>query len=105
MKATFLERLNKIAETAQQVIMEEVSRRRYIVLFSETVDEYCTADIYNAITDFPYYGKYGFVDYADVKEIKVKDHGIQITGILKGNSYSCAVQVCYLNWMLTVVPL
>lgn len=95
MKKTFLELLGDITRAAQQAIAEQMAKQKSIVFFSATgeEDEEWKADIYSDIPDFPFYDKYGLVNYAAVKEMHLNDQGIKITGILKGDSYPEEVKV------------
>lgn len=95
MKKTFIEQLNEITEAAQQAIAEQMAKQKSVKFFSATEDEgeEWTADIYDEIPDFPFYDKHGFVSYAAIKEIQLSDNSIQVTGILKGDSYPDEVHV------------
>ncbi|WP_018629581.1 hypothetical protein [Niabella aurantiaca] len=89
MKKSFTEQLNAVREAAQQTIRRIVMHKKSIILFSATgdEDEEWTVDIYDDVPDFPFYSKYGYVQYAAVKEIHLREHGIEVTGILKGDDY------------------
>ena len=95
MKQTFIEQLNEISEAAQQAIAEQIVQQKSMILFSATgdEDEEWTTDIYDEIPDFPFYDKHGFVGYAAIKEMHGCDHGIEITGILKGDDYPKEIKV------------
>ncbi|MFT4093506.1 MAG: hypothetical protein QM640_07685 [Niabella sp.] len=89
MKRTFIEQLNEIKAAAQHAIEQTVMQKQSVILFSATgdEDEEWTVDIYDDVPDFPFYSKYGYVQYAAVKEIHLREHDIEITGILKGDDY------------------
>lgn len=89
MKRTLIEQLNEIKAAAQHAIEQTVMQKQSVILFSATgdEDEEWTVDIYDDVPDFPFYSKYGYVQYAAVKEIHLREHGIEITGILKGDDY------------------
>ena len=95
MKKTFIEQLNDIIRVAQEAITEQMAKQKSDILFSATgdEDEKWTADIYSDIPDFPFYDRYGLVNYAAVKEIHLNDQDVKITGILKGDSYPEEVTV------------
>ncbi|HMR85430.1 MAG TPA: hypothetical protein PKE30_19935 [Niabella sp.] len=95
MKRNYLEDLQEIREAAQQEIERIVTQRKSLILFSEAddEDEEWTADIYDDIPDFPFYRKYGHIDYAAIKEMHLNDDNIEITGILKGEDYPEKVKV------------
>lgn len=89
MEKVFIKLLNEITDVAQRAISGEVEKQQSIVLFSATgdEDEEWTADIYSDIPDFPFYDRHGFVSYAAIKELHLCDHGVEVTGILKGDRY------------------
>ncbi|ANH81669.1 hypothetical protein A8C56_12360 [Niabella ginsenosidivorans] len=95
MKRNYLADLHEIKEAARQEIAQIVMQKKSIILFSATgdEDEEWTADIYDDIPDFPFYSKYGYVDYAAIKEIHLRGKYIEITGILKGDSYPEEIKV------------
>ena len=95
MKKTFIEQLNDIIPVAQEAITEQMAKQKSVILFSATgdEDEEWAADIYSDIPDFPFYDRYGLVNYAAVKEIHLNDQDVKITGILKGDSYPEEVTV------------
>lgn len=94
MEKTYLEQLNEITEAAQQAIAQIVRQKKNIILFSATdnEEEEWTVDIYD-MPDFPFYDKYNCVEYAAIKEIHLNGGDIEITGILKGESYSKQIKV------------
>lgn len=95
LKTDFLTQLNTLAEGAQHNISEQITKKKEIILFSATgdEDEEWTTDIFDEVPDFPYYGKNGFVDYGAVKEVRLKDHGIEVTAVLKGDNYPEVVRI------------
>ena len=94
MKQSFTEQLNTVKEAAQQAIAQIAIQKTHLILFSAAkgeADEW-DVDIYD-MPDFPFYDKYNCAEYAAVKEIHFQQEGIEITGILKGDSYGQEAKV------------
>lgn len=92
----FLQSFIELANEARAYIQQQAIERKTIPLFHslENEEEDWDRDIYGEIPDFPYYDKYGFADWAAVKEIKLTENGgVEIEGLLKGDNYPKTVTI------------
>lgn len=95
MKPQYINTLNELVDQAKTEIAELFNNKNEIILFEPDLKEEgeWTKDIYDEIPDFPFYSKYGFVDYAAIRVVRREEDDIIITGIFKGDSYPGAVTV------------
>lgn len=93
MKRNFLDTLTELEQQAKDEIRSLLSTKPEFILFESDPEDEWTKDIYDEIPDFAFYSKYGFVDYAAIRAIKLVEDSIKITGILKGESYPGEVTV------------